>query len=136
MEILENSISGFPAFALYFVVSLALLTLFLAVYLRVTPYHEIALIREGNVAAALSLAGTTLGFVIPLSHAIAQSVSLPDMLVWGAIAFVVQTLVYLFAARLLPDIGKHIAEGKLAHGTTLGVLTLATGILNAAFMTY
>ena len=136
MEILEKSISGFPAFALYFVVSLALLTLFLAVYLRVTPYHEIALIREGNVAAALSLAGTTLGFVIPLSHAIAQSVSLPDMLVWGAIAFVVQTLVYLFAARLLPDIGKHIAEGKLAHGTTLGVLSLATGILNAACMTY
>jgi putative membrane protein len=118
------------------VISLALLTLFLAVYLRVTPYHEIALIRQGNVAAALSLSGTTLGFVIPLAHAIAQSVSLPDMLLWAAIAFVVQMLVYLVAARLLPDIGKHIADGQLAHGTTLGALSLATGILNAACMTY
>jgi len=136
MEILEKSISGFPAFALYFVISLGLLALFLAVYLRVTPYREIALIREGNVAAALSLAGTTLGFVIPLARAIAQSGSLPDMLLWGAIAFIVQLLVYLVVARLLPDIGKHIAEGKLAHATTLAVLSLASGILNAACMTY
>jgi putative membrane protein len=136
MAILEQSISGLPAFVLYFVVSLGLLALFLTVYLRVTPYHEIALIRQGNAAAALSLAGTTLGFVIPLARAIAQSVSLPDMLLWGGIAFVVQMLVYLIAARLLPDIGKHIADGKLAHATTLGALSLATGILNAACMTY
>ena len=136
MEILELSITGFPAFALYFAVSLVLLALFLVIYLRITPYQEIALIRQGNVASALSLSGTTLGFVIPLAQAIAQSGNLPDMLLWGGIALVVQLLVYLVVARLLPDIGKHIADGSVAHGATLGAFSLATGILNAACMTY
>ena len=136
MEILQRSISGLPAFALYFVVSVALVALFLVIYLRITPYREIALIRQGNVAAALSLSGTIMGFVIPLAHAIAQSVSLPDMLLWGGIALLVQLLVFMVATRVIPGIGKDIAEGKIAQGTFLGALSLAAGILNAACMTY
>jgi putative membrane protein len=136
MEILQRSISGLPAFALYFVVSLALVALFLVIYLRITPYREIALIRQGNAAAALSLSGTIMGFVIPLAHAIAQSVSLPDMLLWGGIALLVQLLVFMVATRVIPGIGKDISEGKIAQGTFLGALSLAAGILNAACMTY
>jgi putative membrane protein len=136
MEILQRSISGLPAFALYFVVSVALVALFLVIYLRITPYREIALIRQGNVAAALSLSGTIMGFVIPLAHAIAQSVSLPDMLLWGGIALLVQLLVFMVATRVIPGIGKDISEGKIAQGTFLGALSLAAGILNAACMTY
>ena len=136
MEILEHSISGLPAFALYFGVSLALLALFLAIYVRITPYQEIALIRQGNVAAALSISGTMLGFVIPLAHAVAQSVSLPEMLLWGGIALVVQLLVFFVVVRIIPGIARDIPEGKVAQGTFLGALSLATGILNAACMTY
>ena len=49
--------------------SLALTALFLAIYVRITPYREFALIRAGNVAAAASLSGALLGFVIPLASA-------------------------------------------------------------------
>jgi putative membrane protein len=135
MEILEHSISGLPAFALYFVVSLALVALFLAIYLQITPYREITLIRQGNVAAALSLSGTTLGFVIPLARAVSQSGSLPDMLLWGGIALIVQLLVFFVVTRIIPDIARDISEGKVAQGTFFGALSVATGILNAACMT-
>ena len=136
MEILQHSIGGLPAFLLYFATSLALLALFLAIYIWITPYRELALIREGNAAAAASLAGTIIGFAIPLAHAVALSANLADMALWGLIALVVQLLVFFAVTRLIPDIARDIPAGKLAPGILLGALSLATGILNAACMTY
>jgi putative membrane protein len=136
MEIIQYSIGGLPAFLLYLATSLALLALFLAIYIWITPYRELALIREGNAAAAASLAGTIIGFAIPLAHAVALSVNLADMALWGLIALVVQLLVFFIVTRLIPDIARDIPAGKLAPGILLGALSLATGILNAACMTY
>ena len=136
MDIIQNSISGLPAFALYFVSSLALLALFIAIYIRITPYRELDLIRQGNVAAAVSLSGAMLGFIFPLAHSVAQSVNLVDMALWGLIALIVQLLVYFVASRLMPGITADIPAGKLGPGIFLGSLSLATGILNAACMTY
>jgi len=136
MDLFQQSISGFPAFITYFLVSIGLLVIFLFVYIRVTPYKEIQLIREGNVAAALSVAGAMLGFTIPLAHAVAQSVSIPDMLIWGVIALLVQILVYLVVRVLLPGLATGIPAGNAAQGAFLGALSLSTGVLNAACMTY
>ena len=48
MDALSQSLAGLPAFLLYFGLGLALLVVFLAVYSAVTPYGELALIRDGN----------------------------------------------------------------------------------------
>jgi putative membrane protein len=136
MDILQHSIGGLPAFLLYLGTSLALLVLFIVVYIWVTPYRELALIREGNVAAAASLSGTILGFVIPLAHAVALSVNLADMALWGLIALVVQLFVFFAVTRIIPGIARDISDGKAAPGILLGALSLGTGILNAACMTY
>ena len=135
MDILQQSISGFPAFVIYLASTLAMLAVFLFIYARITPYREFQLIREGNVAAAISLSGAMIGFIIPLAKSAAQSGSLLDMLMWGGIALVVQLLAYAVVRMLIPAITKDIPEGKIAQGTFLGVLSLATGILNAACMT-
>ncbi len=136
MDILQQSISGFPAFIIHLAAALALLAVFLFIYIRITPYHEMALIRAGNVAAAISLSGAMIGFTIPLAKAVAQSGSLLDMLMWGGIALLVQLLAYAIVRMLIPGIAKDIPDGKVAQGTFLGMLSLATGILNAACMTY
>lgn len=75
---LSDSLAGFPAFLLQFALSLALLVVFSTVHLAVTPCHEPGLIRDGNTAAAISLAGAVIGFVLPLARAVAQSVSALD----------------------------------------------------------
>jgi putative membrane protein len=136
MDIIPHSLAGLPAFALYFVSSLVLLLVFIAIYIQITPYRELALIREGNAAAAASLSGAMLGFVIPLAHSVAQSVNLADMAVWGLIALVVQLVVFFVVTRLMPGLTRDIPAGKVAPGVFLGSLSLATGILNAACMTY
>ena len=130
------SIQGLDDFLVYFVTALALVAVFLTVYTWVTPHGEIALIRQGNVAAALSLSGALLGFVIPLSSAIAHSVAWWDMVLWGGVALVAQLLSYFAVRLILPNLTQDISAGKVAQGVLLGTISLAIGILNAASITY
>jgi putative membrane protein len=132
MAILQN----LSNFLLYFAVALALFGLFAGLYLRLTPYAELKLIRQGNLAAAVALLGAMLGFALPLASCIAHSVSLQDMAIWGFIALLVQALVYLVVARLVPELRQGIVEGQLAHGVFLGGSALCVGLLNAACMVY
>ena len=99
MREIFDSFAGFDDFLAYLAVSLALLAAFLAVYVRVTPHREIALIRQGNLAAAFSLSGAVLGFIVPLASAVKHSVSLVDMALWGAVALVVQVAAWLTGRR-------------------------------------
>ena len=133
---LTQSLAGLPSFLLYFAAAAGLLLLFVTAYIFITPYHEIALIREGNAAAAASLGGAILGFVLPLASAIAHSVGLLDMAVWGLVALFIQLLVYGVARLLLPGLARDIPAGRVASGVLVGALALAIGILNAACMTY
>lgn len=125
---------GLPHFILYFVVAAALLTIFVIVYMRLTAHDEIRLIREGNVAAAVALGGSLIGFVLPLSKAVAQAVSIPDMLVWGIAAFVVQLLAYLVCRFMVPDLSAKVAAGQIAAGVMVASVSLGAGLLNAASM--
>ncbi|MED5610916.1 MULTISPECIES: DUF350 domain-containing protein [Pseudomonas] len=125
-----------PNFIVYLAAALALFGLFASLYIRLTPYAEIRLIRQGNLSAATALVGALLGFALPLASAIANSVGLRDMLLWGLVAMLVQALVYLGISRLVPELKAGIANDTLAHGVFLGGCSLSVGLLNAACMVY
>src|SRR5690349_13429287 len=103
-----RSLSTLPNFAAFFALSAALVCAFTALYLRVTPWSEIALIRQGNVTASLSLSGAIIGFVLPLAAVIAHSVALLDVLIWGIVASIVQLLVFGAIALLEPGLSARI----------------------------
>ena len=111
-----DSFAGFDDFLVYLAVSLALLACFVAIYVRVTPHREFALIREGNIAAAFSLSGSLLGFIVPLASAIEYSVSLVDMAIWGAIALVVQVAAFVVVKLLIPTITRRHRRGQAGAG--------------------
>ena len=129
-------LTGLPLFAAYFGLGLLLLALFVFVYIRITPYKEIALIRAGNVAAAASLGGSIIGFVLPVASSIENSVSLIDMLLWSLVALVVQLIAFVVARAMVPAISKNVEAGQVASGVFLGAIAIALGLLNAACMTY
>ncbi len=136
MEFLKLSLQGLDEFLAYFGLCIVFVTLFIAIYVRVTPYKEIALIREGNSAAAASLSGSLIGFVLPLASAVEHSVNPWDLAIWATIALVVQLLVYGATRLVLPDLGRDIQAGKVASGVFLGALSVGAGILSAASMSY
>src|SRR5882672_12797200 len=105
-----DSFAGFDDFLVYLAVSLVLLAIFIAIYIRVTPYREMTLIREGNMAASFSLSGALLGFVIPLAAAVQHSVSLVDMAIWGVIAMLVQIAAFVVVKLTIPGITQDIPE--------------------------
>jgi putative membrane protein len=125
-----------PNFLVYFVASLALTALFLLIYTRVTPYREFALIRAGNNAAAISLCGAGLGFILPLASTIANSVNWFDMVVWGAVAMLVQLGTYMLARLIKPQLNQDIAAGRTAAAVSLAGMSIGVGILNAACLTW
>ncbi len=131
-----DSFAGFDDFLLYLAVSLVFLGLFVAIYIRLTPYRELALIREGNLAAAFSLSGTLLGFLVPLSATVRYSVGLVDMAIWAALARAVQLCAYVAVKLLIPNLAHDIQAGKSAQGFFLGAVSLGVGLLNAACMSY
>src|SRR5215813_997282 len=89
------SFAGLDNFLGYLAVSLLLLYCFIWLYIRVTPWAEMALIRAGNMAASFSLSGAILGFIVPLSAAIKYSVNIIDMVIWGLLALVVQIVAFI-----------------------------------------
>jgi putative membrane protein len=124
-----------PHFLAYFGAALALAAAFLALYVLITPHREFELIRKGNVAAAVQLTGTFLGFCVPVALVIGHSVDIPDMLLWGAVAALVQLAVFFVISRLLfRSISDRITDGCAASGIFVGGAGLGVGILQAACM--
>src|SRR5262245_25914582 len=124
MERVQDLLSGSGAFALSFLVSLALLALFALVYSLMTAHREITLIRNGNTAAALSFGGAIVGFVIPVGKAVAQSVSLVDLAVWAGIAFVAQAVAYAVTAALVPHLSRTLEADQISSGILLAALAV------------
>ncbi len=73
---------------------------FFFIYSKITPHNEWQLIKNNNTAASLAFSGTLLGYVIPLSSAAINAVSIPDYFAWGGIALVIQLLVFCWCQTL------------------------------------
>jgi putative membrane protein len=123
-------------YAAYVALSIALLVVAGWLYCLITPYDEIALIRKGNEAAALSFSGTLVGIAAPLASVMANSTSMIDMLIWSAIALVAQLALFVAVTWLLGDLRTGITEGRRSYGILLGSASIAVGLLNAGAVTY
>jgi putative membrane protein len=131
-----SSFTGLPAFAAYFTAAALLCVLFVAAYTWATPNPEIAMIRQGNCAAALSVGMSLLGFSLPLASAIFHSANLIDCVIWGCVALLVQMLAYVLARWAHPGLCEGIANDNASAGVFVGCISLTAGVLSAASMTY
>lgn len=77
------SLSQYVLYLQYLAVGIVMVVVFAAVYLRCTPAAELRLIKEGNLACALSFGGALVGFCLPLATSIANNIHLLDFMLWG-----------------------------------------------------
>lgn len=120
------------AYLLHLLTGFALLLIFTALYVRITPIDEFALIRRGVVAAALSLGGALVGFSLTLASAISHYDHYTLVFAWAISAMVVQVLAYLLVNRVLPDLNAAIEQNNVAMGALMGATSLAVGVVNAS----
>jgi putative membrane protein len=126
-------------FASYLGVSLLLLIAGIILFIISTPkLKEFNLIAQKNVTAALSLGGKMVGLAIVLGAAAEYSVSLVDMIIWGAIGIVSQIIVFILAEVITIrfSIKNAIEEDNRAVGIMLLSLSVAIGLIVAKCLSY
>lgn len=131
---------SFQANALAFLIAFLAAGLFTiafkVIYQLATPYNERVLIREGNNAAAITLGGALLGYVLPLASALSNTVSLAEFAAWALLAGVIQIVAFTIVRRLvMRDFSDRIGRGEIAPAIYMASISLCVGILNAACMT-
>ena len=127
---------GAISFLIAFAAAGAFTLAFKLIYQWVTPYHERTLIRDGNMAAAVTLGGALIGYVLPLASALSNTLSLMEFAAWALLAGVVQIVVFTVVSRVaMKDLKTRIEAGEMAAALYLASISICAGLLNAACMT-
>ena len=130
-------IQGAVAFLIAFALGCLFLVVFKYVYQAVTPYDEGRLIREGNVAAAVTLGGAMIGFALPVASALQQTTGWLEFAAWALLAGVIQIVGFLVLRRfVVADITGRMERGETSTAVYLAATSIAIGLINAASMTY
>jgi len=130
--ILTSALRALPVFVTQFGVTLLILVGGVLVYQALTPHNESKLIKENNPAAAIAFGAAILALALPLAACLARSVSVPDIIVWGAVAVVVQLGTFFVSRFVFRDLVQRIERGEVASAVALGATHLAVAAINAA----
>lgn len=130
--VIQSVLKGGPAFLLHIAVALSMLIVGVFVYIWITPWEDIKLVREGNTAAAIALGGVMLGLGIPLAACLAASVNVWDILIWGLVTLIVQILTFKVIDLLLAGLPKRIEEGQIGAAIVLTSAKLSVAAIVAA----
>jgi putative membrane protein len=123
---------GFPITLLHVAVSVGMLVAAAGAYILLTPHHEIRLIRDGNVAAALDMGGVLVGLAIPLAYSLRAATNLADLALWGVATVAVQLLAFRLVDLVLRGLPKRIQDGEVAAAALLVGAKIATALIVAA----
>lgn len=130
----NSVVAGLPVLVLQLAVTTGVFLVGLVIYFSLTPYRELQLLRDGNVAAAVVLAGEMLALVVPLAAMLAHSVNVPDIVLWGIVAIILQLIAAAAVAVVLRRLPAAIERGEIGPALVLAAAQLSAGILNAAAM--
>lgn len=130
--VFQSFLAGAPILLLHFGLTVLLLAIGAILYMLMTPYHEIRLIRDGNIAAAISLGAVLLGLAIPLAFSMAESVNTIDLLIFGAVAIVLQLIAFRVTDWIIRDLPKRIIDGEIGAAILLAAIKLSIAAINAA----
>ena len=128
----ESFRQGFPDFLLMTGTAGVLLLLASTIYILLTPWKELALVRGGNGAAGLALAGAISGLAIPIASCLASSLTLLDLLLWGTVALLLQLLTYRIIDMVLRDIPNRIQNDEAGAAIVLIAAKISVAMLLAA----
>jgi putative membrane protein len=126
---------SFLAFAAFMGIGLLILLLAITLVALITPHKEITLIRQGNKAAGIGMAGALIGLALPINSVISNSVSLVDAAIWAAIAAVMQMLAFGISRAMITRRGPdQIDAGNESAGWFSAGVAIAVGLVNSAAM--
>ena len=125
-------VEAFPRFLIWTASAGVMLVIASTIYVLLTPWKEFAEVRRGNTAAGLALGGAITGLALPMSSALASSVTLIDFAIWGVVALLLQLIVYRLVDLLLGGLPRRIEEDESGAAVVLVAAKLASALILAA----
>lgn len=125
-------ITGFPRVMIYTGTAAGMLIAAIAIYITLTPWRELALVKDQNGAAGLALAGAIVGLAIPIAACLASSTSLVGLVLWGVVALLLQLVAYRITDMLLSDLPRRIREDQAGPAIVLVGAKIGSAVLLSA----
>jgi putative membrane protein len=129
---LQAYVTGLPVFLFHGTLALLLWSLGVGIYVTLTPHNEFKLVREGNIAAGLSLGAASLGIAIPIAATLSTSHSLLDLAIWGATSMILQLAAFRVVDILVKDLSSRITNGEMAAAAVLTGVKLGVALITAS----
>ncbi|WP_409343485.1 DUF350 domain-containing protein [Paenibacillus sp. MBLB4367] len=135
-------------FLTYLGVTVPLLGFGFFMFMVTTPYKEFQIIREGAngadqqkamaaKAVANDLGGKIIGLALVLASAVYHSLGIVDLIIWGLLGTAFQVIVFYLFELVTPfKVVKEIPAGNVSVGIFTSRLSIATGLLMAALISY
>lgn len=135
-------------FLIYLGVTVPLLGFGFLMFMVTTPYKEFQIIREGSngadkqkvmaaKAVANDLGGKIIGLSLVLASAVYHSLGIVDLIIWGLLGTAFQVIVFYLFELVTPfKVIKEIPAGNVSVGIFTSRLSIATGLLMAALISY
>jgi len=130
--IFDSLMTGLPFLLLHSSVTFLMLGIGLLIYVRITPFDEISLIKNKNNAAAITLGGAIVGFAIPLAASLKTSLNLWDIIIWGFVTLILMLISYRVIDFLVRDLARRVEANEIGPAILLAAIKLAVGLIAAA----
>jgi len=128
----QSVMAGAPVLLLHVGIALAILIFGTIFYVWMTPWEDLKLVREGNTAAGVALAGIILGLGIPIAACIPGAINHWDILFWGVVILIVQMITFKVLDFVLRGLPKRIEDGQVGAAVVLTAAKLAVAAIVAA----
>lgn len=129
---MNELVSQYILYLQYIALAVVMTGCFAFIYLIITPLKEIKLIKEGNIACAISFGGALIGFCITITSSMSTSLSLLGFLIWSLLATIIQLLVYFVATRIVKNASVELANNNIAVSCLFAAFSIAIGLINGA----
>lgn len=130
--VLQSLIAGLPVLLLHFAVTLVLWLVSLSLYYRLTPHNEMKLIREGNIATAISSGGVAMGLALPLAFCLAGSISVWDIIIWSIPILLMQVATFFMLNRIVGDMPHRLENNEIGIAIYLLMVRMGSSFLVTA----
>ncbi|MDH3233627.1 MAG: DUF350 domain-containing protein [Alphaproteobacteria bacterium] len=128
----QSVVAGAPLLLLHVAIALAILIIGTVLYVWMTPWEDLKLVRQGNTAAGIALGGIILGLGIPVAACIPGAVNHWDILFWGVITLILQMVTFKVLDLILSGLPERIEAGEIGAAVVLSAAKLAVAAIVAA----
>jgi putative membrane protein len=122
------SVAALQGFVIYMAIGIAMLIVFMFLYMLITPHDDMRAIKMDRTGPTTALVGAMIGFTLPIVSLSYHGSDLLDFIIWGAIAGMLQLILFKVLYWLLPQTSD---ENNTAIGIVYAGGAISIGLMNA-----